>query len=67
MLHTHNLDHLSKYVHKYTNKVIPNKHETTENIFSSTMSKSLNNKTKVQTFSMEINNNHIKQPTRKIN
>ena len=28
---------------------------------------SLNNKTKVQTFSMEINNNHIKQPTLKIN
>ena len=26
----------------------------------------LNNKTKVQTFSMEINNNHIKQPTHKI-
>ena len=27
----------------------------------------LNNKTKVQTFSMKINNNHIKQPTQKIN
>ena len=29
----------SKYVHKYTNKVVSNKHETSEKFFSSTMSK----------------------------